>query len=127
MTIASGKDGGLTVTGAGSGITVTKWELAHTPEYKEYMTFGASAPANELIYDNWAVTVEGFLTDGGTPPQANDAITDLELIADGTSGYTCSAAVVSSATTTADAGDAVAISLEIKPNGTSMTAYGTIS
>lgn len=127
MAIASGKDGNLTMTGAGTGITVTKWELNHSPEYKEYMTFGAGAPTNELIYDNWSVTVEGFLTDGVTPPQANEAITDLELKADGSNGYTCSAAIISSCTTTVDATDSVAISLEIMPDGTAMTAYGAIT
>ena len=125
--LASGKDGSFTMTGAGTGVTVTKFEYGDTPNMIEFMTFGSDAPKNEAIHDNWLVTFEGFLTDGGTPPAAGELITDLELELDGTSGHSCSAAVISSVTKTAEAAGDIAISGEIKPNGVAMTAYGTVS
>ena len=125
--LASGKDGSFTMTGAGTGVTVTKFEYGDTPNMIEFMTFGSDAPKNEAIHDNWLVTFEGFLTDGGTPPAAGELITDLELELDGTSGHSCSAAVISSVTKTAEAGGHIAISGEIKPNGVAMAAYGTVA
>lgn len=127
MAVASGKDGSITMTGAGSGMTITKWELDHSPNFLEYTAFGDGAPRNEELIDNWTATVDGFLTDGGTPPEAGEAITALELKADGNNGYETTAAVVQSVTTTADAGDAVAISVTIIPNGVAMESYGDTS
>ncbi|MBT7338993.1 MAG: hypothetical protein HN802_04825 [Candidatus Jacksonbacteria bacterium] len=132
MALQQGKRANISITGVVvTDVIIDEWSLEQKPVTRTYTKFGDDAPTTEVVSNDWEVVIGGYVKAGAaTFPAIGASVTDLDLILEDAVadlGFTCSAGIVTAIKVGVKSAGSMPVKLVVKPAGSEMVAYGTVT